>query len=193
MDKTFTKAVTCSGDAWLMDYTEQTDSARGVEIHFAAPTDIEAMHLKNPRCMEYLAVNFEEHLDFFRCADGSTVSNCEAMFVSTSGTMPWLLLAELKYGLEKNARKNTKEAKDQLLDTLDHLRLKGLVSETSHNFYMNSCSPGNSAKEPFLNFKKTQLDKLEAYSKQGYKINVLGYNDLLILSQSLVLVPKKVV
>lgn len=190
MNRFFNHAEVYHGDAFLMDYSDQTNSARGVEIYPTKPVDIAAMHIHNPTLLSYWIVNLERHVDFFRKADGSIVSNCEALLASQGVTCPWMLLVELKYGLEKNAKKNTKLAKDQLLDTLDFLVTKNVVTHKSHHFYLNSAAPAYDTLEPFLNFKQTQTERLEILRRNGCKIHMLGYNNLLILSDQYIGIPK---
>lgn len=189
MIRIFGNAEIYSTDAYLMDYSYQTLSRKGVEIHPTKPIDINAMHLSNPSMLKYWAVNFEQHSDFFKRADGLKVSNCEAMFTAQGFDTPWMLLVELKYGKEKNAKRNTKDAKDQLLDTLDYLIEKNVVTHESHYFYLNSSAPAYDTMEPFLNFKQTQTERLEILRKSGYKVHMLGYNDLLIISDSQIGIP----
>lgn len=190
MNNFFKNAEIYTTDAYLMDYSHQTHSKRGVEIHPTKPIDIDAMHLHNPSSLKYWVVNFEQHDDFFKQANGLLVSNCEAMLAAQGLDMPWMLLVELKYGKEKNAKRNTKEAKDQLLDTLDYLVEKHVVTHESHNFYLNSSAPAYDTMEPFLNFKQTQTARLEVLRSSGYKIRVLGYNNLLIVSNRHISIPR---
>ena len=77
MDKFFNKAKTYCSDCYVVDYTNETNSKRGVEIHTEQPEDIAYFHVKDPKKIEYWGINFEEHPAFFK-----GVSQCECMFAS---------------------------------------------------------------------------------------------------------------
>lgn len=185
MDKFFNKAKTYCSDCYVVDYTNETNSKRGVEIHTEQPEDIAYFHVKDPKKIEYWGINFEEHPAFFK-----GVSQCECMFASKKfNKKGWACLVELKYCLEKNVESNSGAAFAQLNNTLDFLKGKGVLDSDNYRIYLNISIPDHSNKEPFLSFISTQDDVLDKLKNE--RVQVLGYNQVLILNEGFIKVPKQ--
>ena len=72
------KSFSKEESAFAMDYTNQTDSYRGVDISNAPPTDINYFHLENRGKIEFWGVNFEKCGSLFEKKE----ENFECMFVA---------------------------------------------------------------------------------------------------------------
>lgn len=174
-----------SADAFVADYTNQTNSKQGVCILETAPDDIYYFHLQNPRHIVYWGVNFEENPSLFK-----GINQCECMFVSKQAKKKgWICLVELKYCKEKNIEINSESAFFQLKETLKYLIEKEVIDPKRHRIYLNVSIPEFSAREPFLSFMQTQDEIIEQL--QENKIQILGYNRVLIMNEAFIKIPKE--
>ncbi len=129
--------VTTNKNIYVADYTEQTKSKtikKGTEIFDTyCPLDIECFTVNNPNRLEVDGIPFD-NMSFLR-SDKSCDSHCECvMFPHNSNANSWICFLELKYSSKrKNNKKNLTKALQQLFDTQDHYRLKGVFS------IMNTC------------------------------------------------------
>ena len=114
------------------------------------------------------------------------VRQCESMFTPVTGDRPFVLLLEMKYCLPKNADENSLDAFLQLKRTLTYLEQKEIINRNQHRIYLNISIPWSSA-EPFESFRDTQNDIIEALEND--KIAILGYNSLLIHTETHIKVP----
>lgn len=184
IDEAFNNVKSFDGDAYVVDYTNLTHSEKGVEISSVKP-DIHYFHLINKKHVEYWGVNFEENAKFFE----KGTNQCECMFVSKNARKKgWSCLVELKYCLEKNITGNSESAFLQLKGTLSYLIEKNVIDLKRHRVYLNISIPDHSHKEPFLSFMATQDETISALAE--HKIMVLGYNEVLILNEGFLKVPK---
>ena len=189
MNNYFEKAKLYSADCYVADYTLQTENKRGVELSESPFGDIASCHLANPSHIAYWGINFEEHNAFFKdSVTRETLSQCECMFESHHAKKKaWACLIEMKYCLEKNIEDNAPKAYSQLLDTLDYLKKKEVLSDQTHRFYLNFSVPDHSNKEPFTSFFFTPDELLKYKREQG--IIILGCNNVLVLNEAFVKVP----
>lgn len=151
-----------NGEAYVMDYTEATQSKQKVCITEKPPKDIAYFHLMNPRKIAYWAINFEENPAVLK-----GFNQCECMFASSQSTSKgWVCLVELKYCKEKNIERNSESAFKQLCETLNRLVELSILDYQSHRIYLNISIPEHTHKEPFTAFQNTQdelLDLLHEY------------------------------
>lgn len=189
MNNYFERARLYEADCFVADYTLQTKNQRGVELSETPFTDIAFFHLANPAAIAYWGVNFEEHAAFFKDpVTHKTLSQCECMFVSHhANRKAWVCLVEMKYCLENNIKSNAYKAYGQLQDTLTYLKANGVLNDEKHRFYLNYSVPDYSNREPFTSFLFTPEDLLE-YKRKG--ISLLGYNNVLVLNEEYVNLPK---
>lgn len=181
----FTHYQEMNGDAYVMDYTKQTQSRKKVCITSTPPEDITYFHLINQRKIAYWAVNFEENPSVLKGSD-----QCECMFASSKATSKgWICFVELKYCLEYNIERNATHAFEQLHTTLDQLVKKDIIDHRSHRIYFNISMPDHSDKAPFIAFRATQDALLTVLEE--YKVHLLGYNEALILNEGFLKVPKE--
>lgn len=185
IDKAFPKAGLYRQDMYVADYTLMTKGEEGVRFLMAKPENIECFHLENLRETEYWGVNFEEERTFFR---GN--SQCEGMFVSSNAKRKgWVCLLELKYCREKNITGNVGKAFSQLKSTLAFLESKEVIDRRRQRVYLNISIPDYSNREPFTGFMLTQDVVLEM--KEKHHVILLGYNNLLILNEAFIKIPKR--
>ena len=185
IDEAFHAVKVFDDDVYVADYTNQTQSKVGVCILETEPSDISYFHLVDKKRIEYWCVNFEENTNFFE----QGVNQCECMFASKNARKKgWVCLVELKYCLEKNVEINSENAFSQLKNTMAYLIDKDVIELKRHRVYLNISIPDHSHKEPFLSFMSTQDDVLNALEEK--RIQVLGYNEVLILNEGYLKVPR---
>ena len=181
------KSFSKEESAFAMDYTNQTDSYRGVDISNAPPTDINYFHLENRGKIEFWGVNFEKCGSLFEKKE----ENCECMFVAKRAkNLKMACLIELKYCLnkERNLIENTAKAKSQLTNSLQVLLEKGILNTRDYKIYLNISIP-DSEKIPFTNFLMTTPDSICRAKDEGYTL--WGYNKLRILNSSFLVAEKE--
>lgn len=181
------KSFSKEESAFAMDYTNQTDSYRGVDISNAPPTDINYFHLENRGKIEFWGVNFEKCGSLFEKKE----ENCECMFVAKRAkNLKMACLIELKYCLDKerNLIENTAKAKSQLTNSLQVLLEKGILNTRDYKIYLNISIP-DSEKIPFTNFLMTTPDSICCAKDEGYTL--WGYNKLRILNSSFLVAEKE--
>ena len=186
IDEAFNAVKVFDDDVYVADYTNQTLSKEGVRILEAEPSDINYFHLVDKKRIEYWGVNFEENTKFFE----QGINQCECMFASKNArNKRWVCLVELKYCLEKNVEINSENAFLQLRNTMSYLVGKDVIDLKHHRVYLNISIPDHSHKEPFLSFISTQDEVLTALEEN--RIQVLGYNEVLILNEGYLKVPRQ--
>ncbi len=135
------------------------------------------------RHVEFWGVNFERNP-----AVMGGVKQCEGMFTPVNGDRPFVLLLEMKYCLPKNKDVNSLDAFLQLKKTLIYLESKGIVNRKQHRIYLNISIPWSN-EEPFESFRNTQNDVIKALESDN--ISIMGYNSLLIHTETHIKVPKR--
>lgn len=186
LEQVFHGVEVFEGDAWAADYTETTkhlpkESQKGVVISALPISDISAFHLSNRNGIAYYVVNFENNKSFF--PQGR--SDCECMFrcknVVEGG---WLLLCELKYGLDKepNNSQNALKAYQQLLDSWKLLEERGVINSRQCRSFLNISMPSHKA-PPFDSFVVSQDERLRL--KRKHNIIVLGVNEVVVVNKGI--------
>lgn len=174
-------------DLYVADYTDRTDSQRGVEFSEQPFDDIQYFHLKNnPKApVPYIAVNFERHPAFIK-----GIQNCECMFHAMSGAKrPWTLFLEMKYCETENIEGYTYKAYTQMKETLDRLATLQLIEPADRRIYFVYSIPEHSEAMPFGAFTLSQNDTLRTYEQSGIKL--LGNNTLLIATATHLFEPRR--
>ena len=186
LGKLFRHVVEYDGDVWVADYTEATqrmerESQKGVVISRNPIDDMSSFHLVNKDGILYYAVNFEDNKDFFPKGR----KDCECMFrckeVVEGG---WLLLCELKYGLDKepNNFQNASKAYLQLLDTWELLEERGVLNKRQCRSFLNISMPSHN-KPPFDSFVVTPADRMQL--KREKNVVLMGVNEVLIVNKGI--------
>ena len=184
VEAVFSNVQAFASSVYVADYTNQTQSARGVEIQEVPFTDISYFCLHNDVSIPLWAVNFEHNKGFFPAG----VGDCECMFRVKGVEKGWLLLCELKYCMEKNIASNADEAYGQLKATWQLLVDKKVFNKRLCKSFFNISVPDHSERTPFTSFVTTQNDKIEWLKKN--KIHLLGHNDILVINEGILQVSK---
>lgn len=187
MEKYFYKSQIFESDSYVADYTNATDSKKGVMISSEPFDDIAYFHLevRSNNEIKYLAVNLEEYPAFI---DG--IDNCECVFSALSKYRhPWLLLLETKYCQPDNIESYTYKAFIQMNETFKKLVEKGLTDRERGNVYFSFSVPGHTDRRPFGAFTLSQNETLKTLKDSG--VHLLGENTLLVATASHILVPKQ--
>lgn len=174
-------SIHCS-DVYIVDYTHQTKNLRikrGVELHERKPVDIEGLFVENLQQIRFRFVNFEKNLLFL---DGLLIEQCECMCISEGNLEEnkWLMLAELKYCEEKNAKPNLSKAYKQLMSTFNYLKSKQFIDK-SHKTYLIISLPRQS-NAPFENFIFTPSQLAEMRKRDN--IILRGVNKVSIVNSN---------
>lgn len=184
------------GDTYVADYTEAWQQAHkaglpepensGVVISEQPFADIKSFHLKNDKQVGYWGVNLEKNKSLFASGE----KDCECVFQSAKFKKKgWLLLLELKYckDEERNLADNLDKAVKQVTQTYHTLSNNGIVNPEQLRVYCNIAAP-KSGKEPFTSFLTTQDS--EKRLLDNHKIHLLGYNEVLILNEAYIKIPR---
>ena len=163
-----------SGDLYVADYTNQTNSVRKLEILSTPPTDIAYFYLHNRQCIQIYCVNFEKYPAYTKVSQ-----MCECMFTPVSANnKPWVLLMEMKYCEYGNVDANAMSAFLKLKHSYAYLHsTKKLIDPEKQKIYLAISIPNHSILEPFNSFRTTQTDSLDYYNNLG--IIVFARNNVL--------------
>lgn len=184
----FKEAEIFTGDCYVADYTDQTDSKRGVEFSTSPFRKIDYFHLQkhSGHSIRYQAINIENYDKFFSDSD-----NCECVFNSMSDwDKPWLLFLETKYCHKpENIDNYTFKAYTQMYNTMTRIKdLTGMNPKERKVYFVYSV-PTCSEYEPFGEFTLNQNDTLRGYDEEG--IIMMGYNKVLIMSPTRLRRPRR--
>lgn len=180
--------------AYAVDFTNHPiPSHTGFELRNSEPTEVVSVDgEQKPIPYFKLSVVPQRHVTFWGInfernpAVMGGVKQCESMFTPVTGDRPFVLLLEMKYCLPKNADENSLDAFVQLKRTLTYLEQKEIINRNQHRIYLNISIPWSSA-EPFESFRETQSDIIKVLEND--KIAILGYNSLLIHTETHIKVP----
>lgn len=115
---------------YIMDYTNQTGNVRGIKWSDSAPTDIEAFCINNSQpALDITFCAFKENT-IKLSGETKERTHCEGvLFPAEDSRKTWIVFLELKYPKRKNLGPELKEAREQLLDTLELFRGQGIIEE----------------------------------------------------------------
>ena len=183
MNKHFPNILSHSSHIYIADYTNQEQSAKGVEISDTPFTDIQFCTVNNPKDIECWSVNFEKNQGVFRCTDTEKqAKQCECMVAAKNAQKKgWVCLMELKYCLEKNIENNSEEAFKQLTNSFKLLKDKRIIDLKKHRVYFNISIPDHSNKQPFNSFSFSQDKIIEL--KKIESVQFLGFNEIKVLNE----------
>ncbi len=185
MENYFKNSQILNCDCYVADYTNATDSRRGVVIATEPFDDIPYFHLKKhnrDQNLPYIAVNFEDYPGFIHGA-----KNCECMFSSlTEADHTWLLFLETKYCEVKNIEGWAVSACRQMNTTLQKIKTLNQVDVSKKRIYFAYSVPGHDDEAPFGAFAFTQNDVLDFLEDE---IMIYGYNTVLIATPQYLFVP----
>jgi hypothetical protein len=174
-----------AGEFYIMDYTNQTLKARGIECSNTAPTDIDAFIVNNLSLplLDITFCVFKENSRIIGTTDN--VPHCEGILFPTNDTdTTWITFLELKYPKKNNLAPELKEAREQLLLTLDLFREQGIIAEKRLVYLIFSAPKYNSKqgkyKPPFESWSISS-EELKKIRKTKYAI-MRGVNNIQVIS-----------
>lgn len=169
-----------TGKIYIMDYTNQTGNVRGIEWNDSAPTDIEAFCINNSQPpLDITFCAFQENT-IMLAGETNERSHCEGvLFPSENSVETWIVFLELKYPKKKNLGPELKEARNQLLATLDLFREQEIIEEKKL-VYLIFSAPKYTNKTPFESWSM-QPDELKKIRKTRYAI-LRGINSMEVLT-----------
>jgi hypothetical protein len=163
---------------YIMDYSNQTHKARGVEWANSKPADIETFIINNTPLAN---INFAVFRDNTKLSGTTTdVVHCEGILYPTiTSDKSWIVFLELKYPKNKNLGKELHGARDQLLQTLDLFRSHSII-DAKQLVYLIFSAPNYSYKTPFESWSM-KPDELKTIRKTKYAI-MRGVNNFEVIS-----------
>jgi disulfide oxidoreductase YuzD len=168
-EKVFTKEI------HVADYSTQTCSKRGVEIHEYKPC-MGSLMLSNPTPLAITFSVFGEQ----SIIDKSTkkeLSHCECVTFPTANNInSWVLFIELKHCESKNISKYFDYAKEQIKKTVQEFRNRKIIAEDKKVYAVISFPNRN--KVDFYNQLIQQEERKEFFDK--YRIIIKGTNRLTV-------------
>lgn len=166
-------------DLYIVDYTNQTQNERSVEIHTSKSSDIDSFYIKNTNGINIGTCIFNK--DSFVDSLGNSLTQCECMSfaLSNAETKPWVLFIELKYCDYKNAKKKISDAKNQVFATMRYLKENGVVKDKQRCYLVVSLPKQNNT--PFENWIMTPAEISSL--KLNENIIFRGVNELSIIDE----------
>lgn len=165
---------------YIMDYTNQTGNVRGIEWSDSAPTDIEAFCINNSQpALDITFCAFKENT-IKLSGETKERTHCEGvLFPTEDSRKTWIVFLELKYPKRKNLGSELKEARDQLLYTLELFREQGIIEE-KRLVYLIFSAPKYVNQTPFESWSM-QPDELKIIRKTKSAI-MWGINRMEVIS-----------
>jgi len=169
---------------YIMDYTNQTENKRGIEWCDTVPSDIESFVVNNSSSLDITFCAFKENTIKL---EGKETSHCEGiLFPTVNSDKTWITFLELKYPKKRNnLGSNLKDAKDQLLFTLDLFRKQGII-EKKRLVHLIFSAPKYTNQTPFENWSMSPSE-LKELRKTKYAI-MRGVNSLEVVSNEKLIV-----
>ena len=157
---------------YVMDWTQRTSGATGLEIHASKPQNIPALLIENPN-LDITATFFKPHC--FIDEDGYEPDNCEGVFYLTDSTdETWVLFVEIKDCKSKNISTYYSKTKEQIIKVVAIFRARNIIAQNK-KVYANISFP-RSDKINYYN----QLIKNPKEFRDKHKIILRGTNTLRI-------------
>jgi len=159
----------------VIDLTRKTNSRKGVEIHDTQPEGVATLLIGNPNIEDISATCFKAQC--FCDVRGNEPTNCEGVFyLSDSTDKTWILFIEIKDCDKGNIAKYFKDAKKQIISTVQIFRDKQIITEDKL-VYANVSFPRADKINFFNHFIKNPEQKK---FRDDYKIAIKGTNKLVI-------------
>ena len=115
---------------YIADYTNQTENIRGIEWSDIVQSDINSFIVDNFALLDITFCAFKENTIKLKVEE-KELSHCEGiLFPTNNSDKTWITFIELKYPQKRdNLGSNLKEAREQLLFTLDLFREQGIIEK----------------------------------------------------------------
>jgi len=169
---------------YIMDYTNQTGNVRGIACSDTAPIDIEAFAINNTNLLDITFCVFRENTIKLE-EKSKELSHCEGvLFPTVNSDKTWIIFLELKYPQKKeNLGSNLKEAREQLLFTLDLFRKQKIIEEKRLVFLIFSAPKYNQKSKYGIPFENWSMDPGELKEIRRTKYAIMrGINNIQVIS-----------
>ena len=164
----------------VMDLTERTQSAKGLEIYNTKPDDMDTLLIENPG-LDISATFFKPQC--FVNESGKELDNCEGVFyLSNSNEQTWVLFIEIKDCKSKNISQYFKKTKAQVINVVQIFRDKNILSPNK-KVYANISFPRRNKKEYYNQL--IQVGEKKEFIER-YKIIIRGTNKLKIKNEQII-------
>jgi len=169
-----------TAEIYIMDYTNQTKKVSGIKWCDSAPVDIDTFVIYNSTLLDITFCAFKENTIKLE-EKAKELPHCEGvLFPTANSEKTWITFLELKYPKKKeNLGSNLKEARDQLLFTLDLFRKQGIIEE-KRLVYLIFSAPKYTYKTPFESWS-VEPSELREIRKTKYAI-MRGVNSIQVKS-----------
>ena len=177
-DKIFHKENITFSQIHIVDYTNRTNGARGVEISNTKPTGIDTLLIENPN-LDISATFFKPQC--FRDEQGNEPKNCEGIFyLSHSTHKTWVLFLEIKDCKVKNISHYFEDAKRQIVSIVKIFRDNNIIAQNK-KVYANISFPRRNKVDYYNQLIKNPKDFCDKY-----KIILRGTNNLKIKNSTII-------
>ncbi|MDR1524172.1 MAG: hypothetical protein LBS79_02800 [Tannerella sp.] len=113
-------------EIYVVDYSNKSGSAKGVEVHNIKPDDIDDLTLKNESHLNITASIFGKQC--FMDEENKEIKHCECVLYPThSNPDTWVLFIEIKDCKPKNVSNYFTSAKEQIIQTVKLFRKCNLL------------------------------------------------------------------
>lgn len=175
-------------EVYVADFSERTNSARGVEFHPSHPlcpkTEgqlMDCLLIRNPQGMTLSFIPFQNHL--FKDKQGNDMEQCECCFFplamnTTEGN--FISFVEIKDCKSKNLSVHKDKAKSQLTTSIREFRRRDIITDKQRVYGIISFP-----RMKKLSFNQTILEDYTEY-KRLYKqerIHLLITNEVTVVSE----------
>ena len=177
--------LSCStAEIYIMDYTNQTKNVRGIEWSNVAPADIEAFFINNLPLLDITFCVFKEN-KIKLAGEKEELPHCEGiLFPANNSGKIWITFLELKYPQKRsNLGSELKQARKQLLFTLDLFRKQGVIEEKQLVYLIFSAPKYNQKTKYGIPFESWSMEpkELKEIRKTKYAI-MRGINSFHVIS-----------
>lgn len=175
-------------EVYVADFSERTNSARGVEFHPSHPlcpkTEgqlMDCLLIRNPKSLALSFIPFENHL--FKNEQGNDMEQCECCFfpsLTDSTDSNFISFVEIKDCKSKNLSVHKDKAKSQLTTSIREFRCKDIITDKQRVYGIISFP-----RMKKLSFNQTILEDYTEY-KRLYKqerIHLLITNEVTVVSK----------
>ena len=114
---------------YVMDYTKQTNGAKGIEWSDSKPLDIDSFVVNNSPLLDITFCAFKENTIKLRGEVKERSHSEGVLFPTINSGKTWIAFLELKYSNRKQLSDSLKKAREQLLAILDLFRKQGIIEK----------------------------------------------------------------
>lgn len=174
-------------EVYVADFSERTNSARGVEFHPSRPSCpktegqlMDCLLIRNPQGITLSFIPFEHHL--FKDEQGNDMEQCECCFfpsLTNSTDSDFISFVEIKDCKSKNLSVHKDKAKSQLTTSVREFRRQDIITDKQRIYGIISFP-----RMKKLSFNQTLLEDYTEY-KRLYKqerIHLLITNEVTVVS-----------